>query len=193
MEEPPVDEDLHCMERLRDGDDLALNDLMRRWKEPLVTFSLRYTGNVTDAREIAQETFVKVYAARKRYRPSAFFSSWLFTIAANLCRMRSRWRSRHPEILEADRDEACDAPADNDTQSDDPSVEADRNSLASDLDRAIQSLPHDLRVTFVLYEIQGYLYREVSDVLGCSEKAVERRLTRARERLRSLLKPKWEN
>ena len=49
-----------------------------------------------------------------------------------------------------------------------------------------------LRVTFVLYEIQGYLYREVSDVLGCSEKAVERRLTRARERLRSMLKPKWK-
>jgi len=185
-------DDMHCMERLKDGDDLALNDLMHRWKEPLVTFSLRYTGNLTDAREIAQETFVKVYAARKRYRPSASFSSWLFTIASNLCRMRSRWRSRHPEILETDRDETGEVAMGEDSHPDDPSVEVDRNSLASDLDQAIQSLPHDLRVTFVLYEIQGYLYREVSEVLGCSEKAVERRLTRARERLRSMLKPKWK-
>jgi len=185
-------DDMHCMERLKDGDDLALNDLMHRWKEPLVTFSLRYTGNLTDAREIAQETFVKVYAARKRYRPSASFSSWLFTIASNLCRMRSRWRSRHPEILETDRDETGEAAMGEDSHPDDPSVEVDRNALASDLDQAIQSLPHDLRVTFVLYEIQGYLYREVSEVLGCSEKAVERRLTRARERLRSMLKPKWK-
>jgi len=185
-------DDMHCMERLKDGDDLALNDLMHRWKEPLVTFSLRYTGNLTDAREIAQETFVKVYAARKRYRPSASFSSWLFTIASNLCRMRSRWRSRHPEILETDRDETGEAAMGEDSHPDDPSVEVDRNALASDLDQAIQSLPHDLRVTFVLYEIQGFLYREVSEVLGCSEKAVERRLTRARERLRSMLKPKWK-
>ena len=95
-------DDIDCMRRLGEGDDLALNDLMRRWKKPLVTFCLRYTGNVTDAQEIAQETFVKVYGARHRYRPTAAFSTWLFTIATNLCRARARWRSRHPEVLESD-------------------------------------------------------------------------------------------
>jgi RNA polymerase sigma-70 factor (ECF subfamily) len=180
-------EDVHCMERLRDGDDLALNDLMRRWKEPLVTFCLRYTGNLSDARDIAQETFVKVYASRDRYRPKAAFSSWLFTIAMNLCRMRARWRSRHPEVLDADGEVEAAGRAD----TNDPGQETDRRALAADLEHAIANLPHDLRVAFVLYEINGLRYREVGNVLKCSEKAVERRLARAREHLRSALQPKW--
>ena len=185
-------DDVHCMQRLREGDDLALNDLMRRWKEPLVTFCLRYTGNVTDAREIVQETFVKVYRARKRYRPTAAFSTWIFTIATNLCRTRARWRSRHPEVLAADRDAAERSSAGADTRSI-PSAEADRNALAEDLDWAVQSLRHDLRVAFVLYEIEGHPYRSVAEVIGCSEKAVERRLAKAREQLRSILEPKWRD
>lgn len=78
-------------EHLQHGDELALNDLMARWKEPLVTYCLRYTGNITDAKEIAQESFVKVYQSRHRYEPRASaFSTWLFQIATNLCRMRNR-------------------------------------------------------------------------------------------------------
>lgn len=183
-------DDAHCMERLRQGDDLALNDLMRRWKEPLVTFCLRYTGNVTDACEIAQETFVKVHGSRHRYQQSAAFSTWLFSIAANLCRMRTRWRTRHPEVLEADRNQDTERVPDG-IDLTDPSVESDRNTLAADLESAIQSLPHDLRVAFVLFEIQGQSYRDVSQILKCTEKAVERRLAKARERLRSMLEFKW--
>lgn len=187
-------EDVHCMQRLRDGDDLALNDLMARWKEPLVTFALRYTGNLSDARDIAQETFVKVYASRSRYRPKAAFSTWLFTIAMNLCRMRARWRSRHPEVLDAD----LEAPTTSHQpqhagDSSDPSAQTDRNDLARDLERAIARLPHDLRVAFVLSEINGQRYREIGKILKCTEKAVERRLAHAREHLRSALEPKWRD
>ena len=185
-------DDLCCMERLRTGDDLALNDLMRRWKAPLVAFCLRYTGNPTDAREIAHETFVRVYSARKRYRPTGAFSTWLFAIAANLCRMRNRWRSRHPEVLEADRDpgSAAGEPAEAGGTSD-PAAAADRHDLARDLDAAVRRLPHDLRSAFVLRELQGLSTREIAGVQGTTEKAVERRLARAREKLRSLLAPKW--
>jgi RNA polymerase sigma-70 factor (ECF subfamily) len=177
------------MERLREGDDLALNDLMARWKEPLVSFCLRYTGNLSDARDIAQETFVKVYTSRDRYRRKATFSTWLFTIAMNLCRMRARWRSRHPEVLEADSDGRGEERA----ADIDPSQQADQNSLGRDLERAISKLPHDLRVAFVLYEINGLRYREIGVISKCSEKAVERRLARAREHLRSVLEPKWRD
>ena len=179
--------DIHCMERLKDGDDLALNDLMGRWKQPLVSFCLRYTGNLSDARDIAQETFVKVYASRERYRPKAAFSTWLFTIAMNLCRMRARWRSRHPEVLDAD------APGRRDEHAGDcdPGQLADQRALGRDLEHAISMLPHELRVAFVLYEINGMRYREIGKISNCSEKAVERRLARAREHLRSALAPKW--
>lgn len=180
------------MERLKKGDELALNELMGRWKEPLVTFCLRYTGNVADARDIAQETFVRVHGSRHRYQPSAAFGTWLFSIAANLCRMRARWRRRHPEILEADHEWPLqpDAAAVRDS---DPGIESDRNALAADLDLAIRNLPHDLRSAFILFELQGKSYRDISRVLRCTEKAVERRLAKAREQLRSVLRVKWQD
>lgn len=186
------DPDQRCMERLRRGDDRGLNDLMQRWKEPLVSFCFRYTGNETDAREIAHETFVNVYSARDRYRPVAAFSTWLFTIAVNLCQMRNRWRRRHPEILETDRDPGSlpvtQEPA---SSNDDPAVNTDLCDLARDLERAIRGLPHDLRVAFILHELQGKTCREIAAILNASEKAVERRLARARDKLRARLQSKW--
>ena len=59
--------DIHCMERLKDGDDLALNDLMARWKQPLVSFCLRYTGNHSDARDIAQESVLRFFRYLDRF------------------------------------------------------------------------------------------------------------------------------
>ncbi|MEC5129455.1 RNA polymerase sigma factor [Verrucomicrobiales bacterium BCK34] len=183
-----IDEDTRCMERLREGDDLALNDLMRRWKKPLVSFCMRSTGNLTDAHEIAQETFVKVYSARKRYRQTAKFSTWLFTIANNLCRMRGRWRKRHPEILDSDQEMPS---AEETAKNSDPASQSDQADLSRDLDRAIQHLPQDLHSAFVLYELHGKSCREIATIQHCTAKAVERRLARAREKLRSLLENKW--
>ncbi|MGB0154548.1 MAG: RNA polymerase sigma factor [Verrucomicrobiales bacterium] len=187
------EDDKELMSRLREGDDLALNDLMRRWKEPVVTFSLRYTGNLTDATEIAQETFVRVYQARHRYRPEdeAAFSSWLFRIATNLCRMRHRWKKRHPEVLAADRDGSTQR---QDPDGDDlgsPEKMLDRRTLAADLDAAIQRLAPDLKAAFILQELQGKSQTEIAAIQNCSPKAVERRLARARERLREILHVDW--
>ncbi|MDF1658126.1 MAG: RNA polymerase sigma factor [Verrucomicrobiales bacterium] len=188
------EEDKRTMERLRQGDDLALNDVMARWKEPLVTYCLRYTGNLTDAKEIAQETFVKVYKARHRYRPTeAAFSTWLFQIATNLCRMRHRWKKRHPEVLEADDPTQTTRNANQASTNDDPADTTDRRLLADDLERAIRSLTHDLRATFLLSQIEGRSHREIAGIQNCTEKAVERRLSRAKEKLRSVLETKWSN
>jgi len=182
------------MQRLRDGDDLALNDLMARWKEPLVSYCLRYTGNLTDAKEIAQETFVKVYQSRHRYRATeAAFSSWLFRIATNLCRMRHRWKKRHPEVLDADTPSQNISAADQASTIGDPADVTDRLILAEDLERAIHSLPHDLRVAFLLSQLEGKSHREIAAIQNCTEKAVERRVARAKEKLQSLLQDKWRN
>jgi RNA polymerase sigma-70 factor (ECF subfamily) len=188
------DEDKRTMERLRLGDDLALNDLMARWKEPLVTYSLRYTGNLADAKEIAQETFVKVYQSRHRYRPTeAALSTWLFQIATNLCRMRHRWKRRHPEVLDTDASTGSSEKAEWASSVAPPDDNTDRRILAEDLGRAIRSLAHDLRVTFLLSQIEEKSHREIAAIQNCTEKAVERRLARAKEQLRSILEHKWRN
>ena len=181
--------DVELMQQLKAGDDLALNDLVARWQEPLVSFVLRYTGNEQDALDLAQETFVRVYECRERYVPSGKFSTWLFTVASNLCRNQARWRERHPTIsLNARTDEAESAieqavPSPGDT----PADSAERNDLASAVREHIQKLPHDLRSAILLFEYQDLGYEEIAAILNCSTKAVETRLYRARKLLRDSL------
>src|SRR4029077_6971878 len=88
------DPDAELMLRLKDGEDLMLNELMTRWQQPLVAFIYRSIGHQSDALDLAQETFVRVYQARSRYTARAKFASWLFAIAANLCRNYMRRSAR---------------------------------------------------------------------------------------------------
>ena len=95
------------MERLIAGQDAALNDLMERHATPLFHFLCRMLANEDDANDLAQETFVRVFRARASFRTNEKFSTWLYTIAANLARNHFRWRARHPSVsLEAETGES---------------------------------------------------------------------------------------
>ncbi len=183
------------MLRLRDGDDLALNELMQRWQKPLVAFILRYVGNAEDALDLAQETFVRVYESRARYRPSAKFSTWLFTVASNLCRNHARWRSRHPAVsLQSPADASGDHTFEQTLPSHDPSPadNAERDDLACAVREHVQALPHDLKTAVLLFEYDERSHEEIAAVLGCTPKAVETRLYRARKLLRDSL-ARWRS
>lgn len=182
------------MLRLQRGDDLALNALMDRWQSPLVAFIQRYAGNEQDALDLAHETFVRIYETRARYQPRAKFSTYLFTIASNLCRNLARWRDRHPAIslhapaggdgphtLEATLPDGHDSPADS----------AERHDLASAVREHIQALPHELKTAVLLFEFQDLSHEQIATALGCSPKAVETRLYRARKLLRESLS-RWK-
>jgi RNA polymerase sigma-70 factor (ECF subfamily) len=86
------------MSRLREGEDLALNEIMDRWQRRLTSYLIRLTGSEAVAIDLAQETFVRVYQNRVRYRPTGAFSTWLFAIASNLARHHIRWKIRHPSV-----------------------------------------------------------------------------------------------
>src|SRR5258706_8689603 len=88
--------DREDMVRLTAGHDAALNELMARHATPVFHFLSRMLGNEDDANDLAQETFVRVFRAKASFRISERFSTWLYTIAANLARNQFRWRSRHP-------------------------------------------------------------------------------------------------
>lgn len=192
---PPMhdDADAALMLRLRGGEDTALNELMTRWQTRLVSFIYRYVGNHADAVDLAQETFVRVFESRRRYKPTAKFSSWLFQIASNLCRNYFRWKQRHPTV-------ALDAPTEErgslgdvlPSEADSPADTLARNELAAAVRDGIQALPHDLKTAVLLFEYEDLSHEEIAAVLGCSRKAVETRLYRARNILRgslSALKP----
>ena len=186
----PERQDTRLMLRLQNGEDSALNELMSLWQTPLVRFICRYLGDRTEALDLAQETFVRVYQNRHRYRPTAKFSSWLFTIATNLCKNYIRWEHRHPTVdLARDDDEAGPAnPADSFPGSGrTPSAIAEQSDLAHYVKESIQNLPHDLKTVVLLFEYEDLSYEEISTILACSPKAVETRLYRARKILREKL------
>jgi RNA polymerase sigma-70 factor (ECF subfamily) len=173
------------MVRLREGDDLALNELMERWQKPLHSFILRYVGNYRDSIELAEETFVRVYQHRNRFNFKSKFSTWLLMIATNLCRRHARWRKRHPTISLDDTasvdevsDENRSTPAE-----EMPSAQASRTELAKLVKEEIEKLPHDLKTAILLFAYDNLSYAEIGAILRCTPKAVETRLYRARKLL----------
>jgi RNA polymerase sigma-70 factor, ECF subfamily len=183
-----ADPDAELMLRLKNGEDSILNELMTRWQQPLVAFIYRYIHHETDALDLAQETFVRVYETRRRYKVQAKFSTWLFAIAANLCRNHLRWRRRQgesvPETWEMEDAEFAERIQSLDDSPDQAAIRSESISL---IRVAIDKLPHDLKTVTLLYEYQSLSYGEISSVLGCSVKAVEMKLYRARHLLRERL------
>ena len=185
---PQDDADLLAMSRLREGDDIALNDIMDRWQSRLTGYLIRLTGSEATAVDLAQETFVRVYGNRFRYRPNAAFSTWLFAIASNLARHHLRWQLRHPTI-------SMDAPAGSSgsllesvqAADPDPRAHLEGAERAAAVREAIAELAPDLREALILFTYEEMSYEQIATIQRCSIKAVETRLYRARAWLRKKL------
>ena len=186
----PSARDRADMERLIAGHNAALNDLMERHAKPVFHFLCRMLGNEDDANDLAQETFVRVFKSRGSFRAEQRFSTWLFTIAANLARNHFRWRSRHPNIsLDAENSETeqtlgSTLPANSPT----PKEAALASERADAVRAAVGKLPEDLREAIVLCEWEEHTVVEAAAILETTPKAVESRLYRARQLLRERLK-----
>ncbi len=174
--------DSELMRALGEGDDLALNGLIDAWTQPLIAYLTRLTGNHATACDLAQETFVRVYRHRLRFRLSQKFSTWLFGIATNLARNHARWHGRHPEtLLEHEHLKELTTTA---ASPDEQTMAGERTAA---LQNAVATLPRDMREVLLLSTWQGMSHSEIARLQNTSEKAVELRLYRARRLLRELL------
>ena len=186
-----ADRDRADMERLQRGHDAALNDLMERHAPAVFHFLCRMLGNEDDANDLAQETFVRVFRAKNSYRLEQKFSTWLFTIAANLARNHIRWRTRHPNVsLNAESETSehtlADTLATPDPAPGEQMLAAER---AAAVRTAISELAEDLREAIVLCEWEELSLAEAATLAETTPKAIESRLYRARQILRDKLKP----
>ena len=176
------------LQALQQGRDSALDELIARWQRPLFAFAWRYVQNRTDAHDLVAETFVRLHQQRDRLRADTRLSAWLFTTLSNLCHNHYRWRRRHPTV-------SLDAPNDDETSAHDivpsdgavPDAALERDETCTAVRAAIDRLPHDLKTTLLLHHYEQLSYREIGSVVGCSERGVETRLYRARQRLRDEL------
>lgn len=180
--------DQALFQALQRGEDTALNHLIGRWERPLFAFAWRYTRNTADAQDLVSETFVRLYQQRERLREDTRLSAWLFTTLTNLCHNQHRWRRRHPTVsFDAPHGEApglCDTLP---SESEVPLARMEQDERLSSLGDALNRLPHDLKTTLLLHYYERLSYREIGEITGCSERGVETRLYRARQRLRDEL------
>ena len=177
------------MERLAAGHDAALNELMERHGPKLFNYLVRCLQNEDDATDAAQETFVRVYQNRTKFDPQQKFSTWLYAIATNLVNDRYRYRSRHPQVsLDAENETigkdfrevlAAENPS--------PSETIEASERAETVRHAVAALPDELRIPLILAEYEERPQIEIGEILGCTAKAVETRIYRARQQLRASL------
>lgn len=170
------------MRRLQNGEDTALNELMDRWRKPILAYLYRVIGDYETAADLTQEVFVLIYRNRRRYREKGVFSSWIFTIAANLTRNHFRWKKRHPEAELSD--EAFSSLG---MEQSSPSGQLETSETAAQVKAAVLKLPEKFRTPVILFHFSEFPQAEIARIMGCTEKTVETRLYRARKLLREEL------
>jgi len=187
-----LDPDAALMLRVKQGDVGAFEELVDKYKQPVTNLIYRTVRDATEAEDLAQTVFVQVYKSAHRYRVSARFSTWLYTIARNLCLNEIRRRSRHPaDSLDAERPDQEDQPV---RQYQDKSAsQAPDNLLLHELtgkvEEAIAALPENQRTALLLCREDEMSYEEIAEVLGCSLSATKSLIHRGRETLKLKLKP----
>jgi len=177
------------MAALQRGEDQALATLMHRWELGVKAFLLRLGVPSSDVEDVAQEAFVRLYEKRAHYRPGAAFKPWILTIAGNLGRNRLRWRFRRREdsieALGTDRPEGFDVAG---TSTGSAAAVAEHDGVVQEVRSAVAALPDNLRQAVLCVDLEEMSHQEAAQVMGCSAKAVETRLYRARQMLRSALR-----
>ena len=177
------------MTRYRGGNVRAFELLLRRHKKPVFNFLWRQVGNRALAEELLQEVFLRVIRSASSYQEQAKFTTWLYTIARNLCVDAAR-RAEHRRTLSLDAPSGDAGRALSDGVADpaaDPSRQALSRELRRSIEQAIAALPDEQREVFLMRERSGLPFKEIASIVGVPENTVKSRMRYALERLREAL------
>lgn len=172
-----MDKGLMQMEKIANGDEVALIDLITEWKGSIYTFFYRSLLNHADAEDLTQKLFHRVYRAAGTYKPKAKVSTWLFTIARNLLIDELKRRRRRPQeriLAEWEMGNAHDFHG---------------NEIKEILSCEMTKLPENHRTALLLRVQQEWSYREIADMMNTNETNVKTWIYRARTVLKKAIKP----
>ena len=183
------DEDL--MGRVAEEDDRAFTELVRRYQGRVTNLVSRVLNDRESSDDLAQEVFVRVYVHRRNCRRGSKFSTWLFTIAANLAKneIRRRVRRRNWFSLDALQEMVSDSAIQLADPTEGQEQTLQREQLRRAVGRAIASVPEKYRLALVLRDIEGFAYEEIGQMLGIPGGTVRSRINRARTMLKRKLQP----
>jgi len=188
----PIDPDAALMLRVKRGDADAFEALVDKYKQPVTNLLYRTLRDATEAEDLAQNVFLQVYKSADRYRVEAKFSTWLYTIARNLCLNEIRRRSRHPgESIEAAGESEGEMPARQfeDVRNVSAPERLLRDELSEKVEEAVAALPGNQRTALLLFKEKEMSYEEIAKVMNCSLSATKSLIHRGRETLKAVLKP----
>lgn len=184
-----ANEELRLVEAGQRGDVEAFNQLVRLYEGRVYNLCYRMLGDADAAADVTQDTFISAYRNLNRFR-GGMFRSWLLRIATNACYDALRARKRRPSVsLDAAQEPGDDGPG---FDLPDPTESPDEAVLRRELARAIEigiaQLPEDQRIVVILSDVQGLAYEEIAAVTNTNLGTVKSRLSRARARLRDILR-----
>lgn len=182
--------DHELLAAIRDGDELAFQELVRRYRNPITNFVYRMIDDYERSVELSQETFIRIYTSASRYEANYSFSTYIYRIATNLAisELRRRKRRKFVSLFSPFTDDNGD-PVEIDPQDDKPLqdetlIDDERRKAVA---RAIKSLPEKYRAAIVLRDVEGFSYDRIAETLNLSEGTVKSRINRARNLLKEKL------
>lgn len=187
------DPDVRLMLQVRDDVQGAFETLVDRYQHRLLGVLAHLVGGVNEAEDLTQEVFLRVYRARKGYRPRAKFSTWLFTIANNLAMNHLRNKGRNPSVPMAGEDTGSRPVAQVSSRAlsrdGTPSAQMRQVEMSDVVRQALDVLGEDQKLAVLLNKFEDMSYAEIAEVMARSEPAVKSLLARARNQLREQLEP----
>jgi len=184
-----TDYDVGLMLRFQKGEELAFQELVERNHGRVVGLIYRFISDASEAEDLAQEVFLRIYRARKTYKPTAKFSTWMFRITANVSLNALRSRSHRKDDVSINQvTDFGDGPrAMPDPEAKMPDHDLHQAELQAKVREAIAELPEKQQVAVVLNKYEGMSYAEIASTIGCSTLAVKSLLARARDNLKDHL------
>jgi RNA polymerase sigma-70 factor (ECF subfamily) len=170
---PSTDEEL--VARSMGGDVDSFNQLVLRWERPIYALAYRVIGREEDARDVAQETFLRAFRALKGFKGQAKFSSWLYRIALNLCRDWIRRERRTPVVQTPEGVDVIELAGEG-TPAESIEELVSRHELGRAVSKAMSQLPEEQRTAIILKEYHGLTFQEIADLLDCPLSTVKTRL-----------------
>ena len=174
------------MLRVKEGDTEAFELLVELHQSSVIGTVAKMLGGASEAEDIAQQVFIRIWKSAKRYTPQAKFTTWMFTITRNLVFNETRRRKRKPTVSVEEREEESHQQVE-DVHSSTPDQDVLHSELERAVDDAIQALPEKQRLAVVLRRYEEMPYDEIGRVLSMSVPAVKSLLFRARTQLKESL------
>lgn len=181
-----MDSDGELMAQTCQGNRHALSILVKRYEKPLYNYILRMSGQHANAEDLFQETWLKVYRFKDKYKPDRAFKPWLYQIATNVYRDWGRKKGRAHEVPLESVEATQSAP-----NRDNPSHASQRHELAVALKQAVEALPEKQRAVFWMARYEGMSYEDIAQSLEVPIGTVKSRMNHAVRQLRVSLESRY--